>query len=197
MVVLLIIAALLIIGAITFLYKPTYAVYIKGTQVGYTEDKLKEENIPYVKSKFMFSGNGKAVSLGEAEGFVKILAKEDLSEIYGFQVQGSDYSKTKDGVVINDIKSKRNDLAHGTFSFAEIGRDYSYQDVEDLSNCTINFLEYIIGNMDTIQKKKVGHQVCGTKKSRRPAPHARAERASRAAKARKCSRCLFSLRGVK
>lgn len=57
-------------------------------QVGYTEDKLKEENIPYVKSKFMFSGNGKAVSLGEAEGFVKILAKEDLSEIYGIHIIG-------------------------------------------------------------------------------------------------------------
>ncbi|HAP96084.1 MAE_28990/MAE_18760 family HEPN-like nuclease [Epilithonimonas hominis] len=78
----------------------------------------------------------------------------DLSEIYGFQVQGSDYSKTKDGVVINDIKSKRNDLAHGTFSFAEIGRDYSYQDVEDLSNCTINFLEYIIGNIEVYLANK-------------------------------------------
>ena len=33
------IAAFLIIGAIAFLYKPTYAVYIKGEQVGYTEDR--------------------------------------------------------------------------------------------------------------------------------------------------------------
>ena len=50
MVVLLIIAALLIIGAITFLYKPTYVVYIKGTQVGYTEDRatLQHEINNYV-----------------------------------------------------------------------------------------------------------------------------------------------------
>ena len=50
LVVLLIIAAFLIIGAITFLYKPTYAVYIKGTQVGYTEDRatLQHEINNYV-----------------------------------------------------------------------------------------------------------------------------------------------------
>lgn len=50
LVVLLIIAALLIIGAITFLYKPTYVVYIKGTQVGYTEDRatLQHEINNYV-----------------------------------------------------------------------------------------------------------------------------------------------------
>lgn len=78
----------------------------------------------------------------------------ELSEIYGFQVHGSDYSKTKDGTIINDIKSKRNDLAHGTFSFAEIGKDFSYQDVEDLSNCTINFLEFVIENIEVYLANK-------------------------------------------
>lgn len=58
------------------------------SQVGLTEEQCKERELPYVKSKFMFSGNGKAVSLGEAEGFVKILAKDDLSEIYGIHIIG-------------------------------------------------------------------------------------------------------------
>ncbi|MDO5717962.1 MAG: dihydrolipoyl dehydrogenase [Tissierellia bacterium] len=57
-------------------------------QVGKTEQELKEKKIPYTKSKFMFIGNGKAVSLGEPEGFVKVLAKEDLSEIYGIHIVG-------------------------------------------------------------------------------------------------------------
>ncbi len=39
--VLFIIATFLIIGAIAFLYKPTYSVFINNQQVGYTEDKAK------------------------------------------------------------------------------------------------------------------------------------------------------------
>ena len=37
--ILFVLAAFLIVGAITFLYKPTYSVYIDGEHVGYTEDK--------------------------------------------------------------------------------------------------------------------------------------------------------------
>ena len=33
------IAAFLIVGAIAFLYKPTYSVFINGEQVGYTENR--------------------------------------------------------------------------------------------------------------------------------------------------------------
>ena len=37
--VLFMLSSFFIIGAIAFLYKPTYSVYIEGKQVGYTEDK--------------------------------------------------------------------------------------------------------------------------------------------------------------
>ena len=57
-------------------------------QVGLTEEEVIAQNIPYVKSKFMFSGNGKAVSLGEADGFVKVLATEDLKRILGIHIIG-------------------------------------------------------------------------------------------------------------
>lgn len=40
-VVLFMVASFLIIGAIAFLYKPTYSVFINGEQVGYTENKSK------------------------------------------------------------------------------------------------------------------------------------------------------------
>ncbi len=39
--VLFVLAAFLIVGAIAFLYKPTYSVFINGEQVGYTENKSK------------------------------------------------------------------------------------------------------------------------------------------------------------
>ena len=41
MFILFIIAIFLIIGAIAFLYKPTYSVYINGEQVGYTENRTE------------------------------------------------------------------------------------------------------------------------------------------------------------
>ena len=40
-IILFIIAAFLIVGAIAFLYKPTYSVFINGEQVGYTENRSK------------------------------------------------------------------------------------------------------------------------------------------------------------
>ena len=38
-IILFMIAAFFIVGAIAFLYKPTYSVFIDGEQVGYTEDR--------------------------------------------------------------------------------------------------------------------------------------------------------------
>ena len=56
-------------------------------QVGFTEDKLKEMGKEYKVSKFMFSANGKAVTLGEAEGIVKIIASPD-DTILGVHILG-------------------------------------------------------------------------------------------------------------
>lgn len=57
-------------------------------QVGLTEEEVIAKEIPYVKSKFMFTGNGKAVSLGEADGFVKVIATADLKKILGIHIIG-------------------------------------------------------------------------------------------------------------
>ena len=57
-------------------------------QVGKTEEELKEEGIEYDKSKFLFSGNGKAVSMGETDGFVKILVSKDHNKILGVHIFG-------------------------------------------------------------------------------------------------------------
>lgn len=42
--------------------------------VGATEEELKEQGVEYTASKFNFAANGKALSLGEGDGLVKILA---------------------------------------------------------------------------------------------------------------------------
>lgn len=56
--------------------------------VGLTEEQLKEQGIPYSVSKFMFGANGKALTLGEGEGLVKVLAHKEDKRILGVHILG-------------------------------------------------------------------------------------------------------------
>ncbi len=79
----------------------------------------------------------------------------ELATIYGFNVKQSNYGETAHGNTLKVIKDKRNDLAHGTFSFAEIGKDYSIQDIEYLKNKTIAYLNFVVSQIDIyIEEKK-------------------------------------------
>jgi hypothetical protein len=69
-----------------------------------------------------------------------------LGKEYGFNIK-TDYSKTKGGKCLTDIRGKRNDLAHGVFSFAEVGKEYTLVDVEIMKNETISYLDDILKNI--------------------------------------------------
>lgn len=56
--------------------------------VGMTEEELKESGIDYKSSKFLFAANGKALSLGEAEGFVKIFSSNEDKRVLGVTILG-------------------------------------------------------------------------------------------------------------
>lgn len=56
--------------------------------VGYTEEKLKEEGIEYHVSKFMLGANGKALTMGESDGLVKVLCDSDY-KIIGVHIMGA------------------------------------------------------------------------------------------------------------
>lgn len=56
--------------------------------VGLTEDEIKEKGIEYKNSKFLFSANGKALSLGETDGFIKVFASEEDNKILGVTILG-------------------------------------------------------------------------------------------------------------
>lgn len=56
--------------------------------VGLTEEELKEKGIDYKVSKFLFAANGKALSLGEGEGFIKVYASKDDNKILGVTILG-------------------------------------------------------------------------------------------------------------
>jgi dihydrolipoamide dehydrogenase len=56
--------------------------------VGKTEDQLKASGIEYRKGSFPFRGNGRARTLGQVEGFVKILAATATDRILGVHILG-------------------------------------------------------------------------------------------------------------
>ncbi|WP_313305547.1 MAE_28990/MAE_18760 family HEPN-like nuclease [Empedobacter sp.] len=82
----------------------------------------------------------------------------ELSGIYGFNIKNSNYQETGHGESLTTIKMKRNDLAHGTFSFAEIGKEYTVNDLEKIKNETINYLIFIVGEIeDYLENKRFIH----------------------------------------
>jgi dihydrolipoyl dehydrogenase len=56
--------------------------------IGLTEAKAKEGGREVAIGKFPFTANGKAVALGETEGFVKVVADKKTGEILGVHIIG-------------------------------------------------------------------------------------------------------------
>ncbi|HWQ78716.1 MAG TPA: FAD-dependent oxidoreductase [Anaerovoracaceae bacterium] len=56
--------------------------------VGLSEEDAKEKGIDYAVSKFLFGANGKALTMGEEEGFVKVLAETHTKRILGVHIMG-------------------------------------------------------------------------------------------------------------
>ena len=56
---------------------------------GYTEQQLKEKNIPYRLGKFPFLASGRARAAEDTEGFVKVLADPKYGEVLGVHIIGA------------------------------------------------------------------------------------------------------------
>lgn len=54
---------------------------------------------------------------------------------------------SKGGVALGRVKQDRNNLAHGTLSFAECGRNYSIQDLEGIITETVLYLQGLLDGM--------------------------------------------------
>lgn len=57
--------------------------------VGKTEEELKKDNVPYRKGAFAFRANGRAHSLGQTDGKVKVLAHAQTDRILGVHIIGA------------------------------------------------------------------------------------------------------------
>ncbi|MBB6123186.1 dihydrolipoyl dehydrogenase [Sphingobium subterraneum] len=68
--------------------------------VGLTEAKAKEAGHSVKVGKFPFIGNGKAIALGEAEGFIKTVFDEKTGELLGAHMVGAEVTELIQGYTI-------------------------------------------------------------------------------------------------
>lgn len=61
---------------------------------------------------------------------------------------------SRGGIVLETVKEMRNDLAHGTLSFAECGRNYSIEDLAKIKNETVLFLHGLLSGMKQYYDEK-------------------------------------------
>lgn len=69
----------------------------------------------------------------------------EFSEIYGFS--SKTHHTANDGNKLYVVKSKRNDLAHGTISFCDCGKEYSIDDVLLIKKQVITYVRGILKNV--------------------------------------------------
>ncbi|UAL54073.1 MULTISPECIES: dihydrolipoyl dehydrogenase [Metabacillus] len=57
--------------------------------VGYTEAQAKEEGLEVVAAKFPFAANGRALSLNQTDGFLKLVTRKEDGLVIGAQIAGA------------------------------------------------------------------------------------------------------------
>jgi len=78
--------------------------------VGMTEEEAVAKGIVYKTSKFMFGANGKALTLGEGEGFLKVISDED-DVIIGVHILGPHASDLiHEGALAISMKARAQDI---------------------------------------------------------------------------------------
>lgn len=85
---------------------------------------------------------------------INISGNIDAQEIRSIlkQIGGNEI---KDGRRLKDIKDKRNCLAHGNYSFSEIGKDYTVNDLIDYKDDTKEYLSKVLDEMESyIENRK-------------------------------------------
>ena len=84
--------------------------------VGLTEAKAKEAGYEVKVGKFPFIGNGKAIALGEAEGFVKTVFDAKTGELLGAHMAGPEVTELIEGyTVAKQLETTEADLMETIF----------------------------------------------------------------------------------
>jgi dihydrolipoamide dehydrogenase len=85
--------------------------------VGHTEAKAVEAGHKVKVGKFPFIGNGKAIALGEAEGFIKTVFDTETGALLGAHMVGAEVTELIQGYVIaRTLESTEAELMHTVFA---------------------------------------------------------------------------------
>jgi dihydrolipoamide dehydrogenase len=85
--------------------------------VGLTEAKAKAAGHAVKVGKFPFIGNGKAIALGEAEGFIKTVFDAETGELLGAHMVGAEVTELIQGYVIaRQLETTEQELMHTVFA---------------------------------------------------------------------------------
>lgn len=84
--------------------------------VGMTEAKAKEAGFEVKVGRFPFIGNGKAIALGESEGFIKTVFDAKTGELLGAHMIGAEVTELIQGYVIGrSLETTEEDLMNTVF----------------------------------------------------------------------------------
>ncbi len=93
----------------------TYS-YPQIASVGLTEAQAQKAGYKINVGKFPFIGNGKAIALGEKEGFIKTIFDTSSGELLGAHMIGAEVTELIQGYVIGQaLETTEDDLIHAVF----------------------------------------------------------------------------------
>ncbi len=107
--------------------------------VGLTEAKAKEKGYQVKVGKFPFIGNGKAIALGEPEGFVKTVFDAKTGELLGAHMIGAEVTEMIQGYgIAKTLETTEIDLFHTVFPHPTLS-EMMHESVLDAYGRAINF----------------------------------------------------------
>ena len=107
--------------------------------VGMTEAQAKEAGHDIKVGRFPFIGNGKAIALGEADGFVKTVFDATTGELLGAHMIGAEVTELIQGYVVGrQLETTEEDLMHTVFPHPTLS-EMMHESVLDAYGAAIHF----------------------------------------------------------
>ena len=116
----------------------TYS-YPQIASVGLTEAQAQKAGYKINVGKFPFIGNGKAIALGEKEGFIKTIFDTSSGELLGAHMIGAEVTELIQGYVIGQaLETTEDDLIHTVFPHPTIS-EMMHESVLDAHGRVIHY----------------------------------------------------------
>jgi len=107
--------------------------------VGFTEEKARAAGKEIKVGKFPFIGNGKAIALGEADGFIKTIFDAKTGELLGAHMIGAEVTELIQGyVVARELETTEAEMMHTIFPHPTLS-EMMHESVLDAYDKAIHF----------------------------------------------------------